>query len=204
MTPEIVQVRVAGTDNFTYLVICPQSRKAIGIDPGMAPQSLLAAVAEHGVQLELLANTHGHRDHIAGNRELLAATGARLAAHPLDVPDAEIALGDGDRLQVGSLTVEVLHTPGHTPGSLSFQPPGAVITGDTLFVTRCGRADLPGSDPADLYRSLQRLAALPPATRVYPGHDYGPQPTSTIAFEREHNPYLQCPDLASFIRLRIG
>lgn len=201
---EIIQVRVAGTDNFTYLVVCPETGKALGIDPGLRPDSLMAALRGRGASLEVLANTHGHGDHVAGNAEVLRLTGARLAAHPLDVPSADILLREGSRLQVGSLEIVVLHTPGHTPGSLVFNPPEALITGDTLFVTRCGRADFPGSDPAALYHSLLRLAAFPPATQVFPGHDYGPQPHSTIAYERVHNAYLRCPDLESFIALRMG
>ncbi|MCK4509970.1 MAG: MBL fold metallo-hydrolase, partial [Desulfuromonadales bacterium] len=146
----------------------------------------------------------GHPDHIAGNAEVLKVTGAKLAACPLDVPAAEIALSEGSQLQIGEIMVDVLHTPGHTPGSLVFNPPGALITGDTLFVTRCGRADFPGSDPAALYHSLTRLAAFPAETKVFPGHDYGPKPQSTIGFEREHNEYMKCPDLESFIKLRMG
>jgi glyoxylase-like metal-dependent hydrolase (beta-lactamase superfamily II) len=164
----------------------------------------LTIIQSRGLTLEVLANTHGHRDHIAGNGEILKATAAKLAANPLDVPSAEIKLSEGSRLQIGLITIEVLHTPGHTPGSLVFNPPGALISGDTLFVTRCGRADFPGSDPASLYHSLLRLAAFPPETKVYPGHDYGPKPHSTIAFEREHNAYMQCPDLESFLKLRMG
>lgn len=204
MIPEIVQVPVAGTDNFSYLVICPQTGKALGVDPGVCPKSLLTIIQSRGLTLEVLANTHGHSDHIAGNGEILKATAAKLAANPLDVPAADIALSEGSRLQIGLITIEVLHTPGHTPGSLVFNPPGALIVGDTLFVTRCGRADFPGSDPAALYHSLLRLAAFPPETKVYPGHDYGPKPHSTIAFEREHNEYMQCPDLESFLKLRMG
>ena len=204
MIPEIVQVPVAGADNFSYLVICPQTGKALGVDPGVSPESLLSLIRSRSLTLEVLANTHGHYDHIAGNGEVLKVTGAKLAASPLDVPDADIALGEGHQLQIGTITVKVLHTPGHTPGSLAFNPPGALIVGDTLFVTRCGRADFPGSDPAALYHSLLRLAAFPPETKVFPGHDYGPKPQSTIAFEREHNAYLKCPDLESFIKLRMG
>lgn len=204
ISPEIVQIPVAGTDNFSYLVICPESGKALGVDPGIAPQSLLSVVRERKLTLDILANTHGHGDHIAGNGEVLRITGAKLAANPLDVPTAEIALGEGSQLQVGSITIGVLHTPGHTPGGLVFNPPGALITGDTLFVTRCGRADFPGSDPEAMYHSLLRLASFPPETEVFPGHDYGPQPQSTIGFERENNEYMKCPDLESFLKLRMG
>lgn len=204
MIPEIIQIPISGTDNFSYLVICPQSRKALGVDPGVAVESLLSLLDERQLSLEYLANTHGHADHIAGNDAILKATGARLAASPIDVPSAGVALREGSQLQIGSITVNVLHTPGHTPGSLVFNPPGALITGDTLFVTRCGRADFVGSDPAALYHSLLRLAAFPPETRVFPGHDYGPRPQSTIAYEREHNDYMKCPDLESFIKLRMG
>ena len=202
--PEVVQIPVAGANNFSYLVICPQSGKALGVDPGMSPESLLSVVRSRELSLQILANTHGHPDHIAGNGEVLKATGAKLAACLLDVPAAEIALSEGSQLQIGEITINVLHTPGHTPGSLVFNPPGALITGDTLFVTRCGRADFPGSDPAALYHSLTRLAAFSAETKVFPGHDYGPKPQSTIGFEREHNEYMKCPDLESFIKLRMG
>jgi glyoxylase-like metal-dependent hydrolase (beta-lactamase superfamily II) len=134
----------------------------------------------------------------------LAATGAQFAAHPADVPAAALPLAEGSVLTVGQVEVTVLHTPGHTPGSLVFRVDDALLTGDTLFVSRCGRADLPGSDPAALFRSLGRLAGLPGTMRVFPGHDYGPQPVSTIAWERANNPYLQCGDLVSFLRLRMG
>lgn len=202
--PEIIQVPIAGADNFAYLVICPQTGKALGVDPGISPESLLSVIRSRELSLQVLANTHGHPDHIAGNAEILKVTGAKLAANPLDVPGADIALSEGSQLPIGAITVNVLHTPGHTPGSLVFNPPGALITGDTLFVTRCGRADFPGSDPAALYHSLLRLSAFPPATQVFPGHDYGPKPQSTIAFEREHNEYMKCPDLESFLKLRMG
>jgi glyoxylase-like metal-dependent hydrolase (beta-lactamase superfamily II) len=201
---EIVQIPAGEMGNFSYLVFCPASGRGLGVDPSFAPENLLAAAAERGVTIDILVNTHGHRDHIAGNGHILEATGARLAAHPLDVASADIPLTEGSVLKVGEGTVEILHTPGHTPGSITLHPPGALLTGDTLFVTCVGRADLAGSDPAALYRSLCRLAAFPPATRIYPGHDYGPRPVSSVAFEREHNPYLQCADLESFLRLRMG
>jgi glyoxylase-like metal-dependent hydrolase (beta-lactamase superfamily II) len=204
MALRIVQIAAGDMANFSYLVYCPATRKGIAIDPSFAPGTLLEKARQLNLTLELLINTHGHRDHSAGNGEVLAATGAILAGHPLDVPGAELALEEGSRIPLGEDFIDVLHTPGHTPGSITLHPPGALITGDTLFVTRVGRADLPGSDAEALYRSLRRLAALPPETRVYPGHDYGPVPSSTIGYELVHNPYLQCPDLPSFIRLRLG
>lgn len=201
---EILQLAAGEMKNFSYLVYCPQSRRGIGVDPSFAPEVMLQAVQERGITLEVLVNTHGHRDHCAGNATILAATGAHLAGHPLDVPAAELALDEGSELTVGEGRVTVLHTPGHTPGSLTLHPPGALITGDTLFVTAVGRADLAGSDPEALYRSLRRLAAFPAATLVYPGHDYGPRPVSSIGFETVQNPYLQAPDLQSFLALRCG
>lgn len=201
---EIVQIRSGRMDNFAYLVFCPATGRGIGVDPSLEPEKLLTAARERQVTLEVLVNTHGHGDHTAGNARILGESGAKLAAHPLDLPGADIHLQEGSVLAVGNGAVTVLHTPGHSPGSITLHPPGGLLTGDTLFVTRVGRADLPGSAPEALYRSLLRLAAFPAETGIYPGHDYGPRPVSTVGFEREHNPYLRCPDLESFIKLRIG
>lgn len=204
MNLEILQLSSAKSDNFSYLVYCPETLEGMAVDPSFAPDLLLQAAKERGIKIVILANTHGHGDHIAGNPTILAATGARLAAHPLDVPEADIPLAEGTTLKLGQGSIEVLHTPGHTPGSLVFKVGDAIITGDTLFVSRCGRADLAGSKVEDLYQSLQRLKQLPSSTRVYPGHDYGPLPVSTLDWELENNAFIRCPDLESFIRLRMG
>lgn len=201
---EIVQLPVGEGKNFSYLLFCPETLQGAAFDPSFAPEALLQAARERDVEIVLLANTHGHRDHIAGNAEILKATRARLAAHPSDVPQAGIQLAGGMELELGRGRFQVLHTPGHTPGSVVFRFDQAIITGDTLFVSRCGRADLPGSDVRALYASLQKLKQLPAETRVYPGHDYGPTPVSTIGWELEHNDFLRCPDLESFIQLRMG
>jgi len=204
MELQILQ-RIAGrSDNFSYLVFCPETRRGMAVDPACDPDGLLSLAREQEVTIEIVANTHGHLDHISGNDTLLAATGAKLAAHPDDVPQADIPLQEGSSIPVGDGMVEVLHTPGHTPGGVVFRLPDAIVTGDTLFVSRCGRADLAGSDVRMLYRSLQRLKALPPETKVYPGHNYGPQPVSTIGWEQGNNEFLRCADVDSFIRLRMG
>jgi len=204
MALEILQLSSSKSDNFSYLVYCPETLEGMAIDPSFAPDILLQAAANRNIKIVILANTHGHGDHIAGNPAILAATGAKLAAHPLDVAEADIPLAEGSTIKLGNGVIEVLHTPGHTPGSVVFRVDGAIITGDTLFVSRCGRADLAGSKVEDLYQSLQRLKQLPPATRVFPGHDYGPMPVSTLDWELAHNEFIRCPDLESFITLRMG
>jgi len=201
---EIIQIDASEMDNFSYLVFCPETLQGAAVDPSMHPERLLEEAARRGVTLSLLLNTHGHQDHIAGNRSILEKTGCKLAAHPADLPQADIHLDEGSKIPLGNSRISVLHTPGHTPGSIVFRTGDAIITGDTLFVSRCGRADLPGSRVEDLYQSLERLKTLPPTTRVYPGHNYGPTPSSTIAWELLNNEFLKCPDLPSFIKLRIG
>lgn len=201
---QIVQIPASDMDNFSYLIYCPQTFQGAAVDPSMKPEFLLEKAAELGVSIRLLLNTHGHRDHVAGNPVILRNSDAQLAAHPDDVQNPDIKLAEGSKLQLGHGELSVLHTPGHTPGSLLFATGSNIITGDTLFVSRCGRADLPGSDVTQLYHSLQRIKTLDDKTRVYPGHDYGPTPTSTIGWEKRHNDFLKCPDLESFIKLRIG
>lgn len=201
---QTIQIHASKMDNFSYLIYCPETLQGAAIDPSMQPELLLEEAAELGVKVKLLLNTHGHQDHTAGNTLILERTGARLAAHPLDVPNPDISLMEGSRLELGNGIIEVMHTPGHTPGSVIFKIDKQIITGDTLFVSRCGRADLPGSDATALYDSLQRLKALPEETQIYPGHDYGPTKTSTIGWELKNNDFLKCPDLKNFIKLRLG
>ena len=204
MALEIVQIRAGQMENFSYLIFCPQTRRAAAVDPSLETENLLEAARRRDLTIELLINTHGHRDHAAGNDMVLQETDARLAGHSRDVPKAQISLEDGSTLELGEGTIEVIHTPGHTPGSICLHAGGGLVTGDTLFITFVGRADMPGRDPEALYRSLQRLAGYPAETKVYPGHDYGPRPVSTIGFEKENNPYLKCADLQEFLNLRMG
>ncbi|MCD4688528.1 MAG: MBL fold metallo-hydrolase [Desulfuromonadaceae bacterium] len=201
---KVLQIPAGEMKNFAYLIYCPNSGDALAVDPSFGATALLAEVERCGVNLKLVLNTHGHNDHLVGNKAVLAATGARLTAHPQAVPEADLLLDEGCIVTLGDTAIEVLYTPGHHPGHICLHLPGALVTGDTLFVTRVGRADLAGSDPAALYHSLRRLAGFPGETLVYPGHDYGPQPVSTIAYERQHNPFMRCEDLGSFLRLRMG
>ena len=201
---EIIQIPASTMDNFSYLVYCPETLQGAVVDPSQRPELLLEKAAELNVEIILLLNTHGHQDHVVGNPLILEKTSAKLAAHPAAVDSPDILLSEGSKIILGHGQIDVMHTPGHAPGSVVFRIGDRLITGDTLFVSRCGRADLPGSDVSALYDSLQRLKQLPAETQIYPGHDYGPTPTSTLAWELANNDFLKCPDLQSFIKLRMG
>ncbi len=200
---QIIQIDASEMDNFSYLIYCPETLCAAAVDPSMRPELLLEESANLGLTLKLLLNTHGHQDHIAGNEMILEQTDVKLAAHAADLPNPDISLTEGVKLELGMGIIEVMHTPGHTPGSVVFKTENQIISGDTLFVGRCGRADLPGSNVADLYQSLQRLKKLPGETRIYPGHNYGPTRTSTIKWELSNNNYLKCSNLQEFTKLRM-
>ncbi len=185
----IRQLEVGTMDNFCYLVGCAETRQAMVIDPGGDIDKILSAARSESLTIKIIVNTHGHGDHTAGSAALKARTGARVLLHAADAGGvkADGHLSDGDRLRVGALLVEVIHTPGHTPGGVCLYAGGHLFTGDTLFVGDSGRTDLPGGDRSTLGASIRRLMKLPEDTVVWPGHDYGPTPSSTLAWEKRHN-----------------
>jgi hydroxyacylglutathione hydrolase len=162
-------------DNYAYLVICEATRRAAVVDPSEAAP-VLAAVREAGVDLRAIWNTHHHWDHTGGNEELAkTVSGLEVVAHDSDrgrVPAQTHFVGEGDTVSVGQLSAQIIHNPGHTTGAISYHiaDPGAVFTGDTLFAAGCGR--LFEGTPADMHRSLTKLASLPAHTQVYCGHEY--------------------------------
>ena len=184
------QIRVGDMDNFAYLVGCEQTRQAMAIDPGTDPARLAAAAKAEGLTIAAIVNTHRHADHVAGSAELKRLTGAMIYMHALDaeaVPETDVRLAGDEDLQVGGLTFRVFHTPGHTPGGICLLGEGQLFTGDTLFVGDSGRTDLPGGNRPTLGASIRRLMTLPERTVVWPGHDYGPTPSSTLGWEKRHN-----------------
>lgn len=186
----IRQLKLGGMDNFSYLVGCEKTLQAVVIDPGANVKRILSEAERQKLKIAFIVNTHGHADHTAGCAELKRLTGARVIIHALEadaVPDADILWADESELKVGELTFNVLHTPGHTPGGICLYAEGNLFTGDTLFVGDSGRTDLPGGHRPTLGASIRRLMQLPDATVVWPGHDYGPTKSSTLAWEKRHN-----------------
>lgn len=186
----IRQLQIGPMDNFTYIVGCEKTRKALVIDPGPDPQRIVSTARDLDLDIEIIVNTHGHGDHTAGNAGLKERTGAAVVIHALDAgacPGADRRLRDETTLTVGEITFRVIHTPGHTPGGICLYAEGNLFTGDTLFVGDSGRTDLPGGHRPTLGASIRRLMALPDDTVVWPGHDYGPTPSSTLHWEKRHN-----------------
>lgn len=196
------QIRAGGDRNFGYLLGDRNAREAVLIDPSYSPEVFVERAREQGLQVTHVINTHGHPDHVNGNEQALAMTGARLAAHPLLRP--ELLLEDGTEIAIGTLRLACYHVPGHAPDHLLLHERTADIamTGDLLFVGKVGGT---GND-ADArveWDSLGRLMALlPDVTTVWPGHDYGVRPSSTMALEQRTNPFLQCADVDAFLHLK--
>jgi hydroxyacylglutathione hydrolase len=182
------QLRLGPLLNFTYLVSDRPGGEAVVIDPSYGLEPLFEAIDRRSVKVRYVLNTHRHTDHTAGNAEVVQRTGAKLAAHRLVPFPTDVALDEGSVVETGGLRVDVLYTPGHTPDSVLYRFAGHLATGDTLFVGECGRVDLEGGDPSQMYDSLiGRISRLDDSLVVLPGHDYGETPTSTVGREKREN-----------------
>lgn len=184
-------------DNFSYVVWDADLREAAVIDPAWQPKKIEEFLRKENLSLKLLLLTHAHPDHVNAARYFLDKDkNLTLTMHKEDLflLDDDIKplnlIKDDDELALGRVKIKVMHTPGHTPGSVSYVTGGCVFTGDTLFVGGCGRTDLPGSDPKALRLSLLKLAALSGETTLYPGHSYNGN-SSTIGVQKECNIYMK-------------
>jgi hydroxyacylglutathione hydrolase len=189
------------SDNFSYIIADETTREAAVVDSSFNAGEIIHVLKTERLTLKYVVNTHGHSDHTAGNTELLSVFNAKTVAHELSRIDADIKVDDGDIIRVGSVSIKVIHTPGHTPDSICLLVDNKkLLTGDTLFVSECGRTDLPGGNSRSLYDSLfNKLLKLADDVEVYPGHDYGPKPYSTIGEQRRTNYVLQPRSLTEFI-----
>jgi len=186
----IKQIAIGYMDNFSYLIGCESTRQALVIDPGSDVDQIVSVAEKEDLQIVTIVNTHGHGDHTAGNAALKSRTGARVIIHELNgdrYPGADILLSNEKTLQLGDITFDVIHTPGHTRGGICLHAQGNLFTGDTLFVGDSGRTDLAGGDRTTLGKSIRRLMELPEDTVVWPGHDYGPTRSSTLGWEKRNN-----------------
>lgn len=191
-----------------YLYFCPESRECAVIDPGAEADQIFPLITHLSLKPVIILNTHGHVDHTGANIEIKDRYGVPIAIHQDDLPLLEesiqlefgLMLGakptprpdrllvDGDEVRVGQTSLKVIHTPGHSPGSVCFYTPGVLFSGDTLFCGGVGRTDLPGGSWKDLIRSLRtRVLTYPEETVVLPGHG----PRTTIGEEKENNPFLE-------------
>jgi hydroxyacylglutathione hydrolase len=193
-----------------YIAACEDTKQGVIIDPGGNEEEILAACDKEGLTVKYIVNTHGHPDHVCGNGKLKEATGADIVMHAADAdffgqdrvqqffsqlglpasPPVDKRVEDGDILTFGNETLEVILTPGHTPGGICLYSHPNLFTGDTLFAGGVGRTDFPGGDTQQLMTSIkERILSLPPETIVWPGHGYGGE-HSTIAQEKTGNPFL--------------
>jgi len=206
----VKQIQVSQMAVFAYIVGCKITKEALIIDPAGEEERLLEEAVSKGYRIKYIVNTHSHIDHIMGNKRMKDLTDAKIIIHEKESyslinqspqmmsmfnaepsPPADITVKDGDYITIGETSLEVLHTPGHSPGSISLYHKGIVFTGDTLFVGGVGRTDLGGSSWQDLVSSVHnKLFTLPDETIVAPGHNYGDSPKSTIGREKVYNPYV--------------
>jgi glyoxylase-like metal-dependent hydrolase (beta-lactamase superfamily II) len=191
------QFKLGPMENFSYLVWDEDTKDAAVIDPAWQPQKLADFIKKEGLKLHCVLLTHAHPDHVNGVSYFTAEYKDipvylhEADQHMLDpLPPGLRPAADGEKIEAGVARVGVMHTPGHTPGSVCYISGKDVFTGDTLFIGECGRVDLPGSSAEALYESFVKLAAMPDGDTVYPGHSYNGD-TSTFAVQKEYNLYLK-------------
>lgn len=196
------QIRVGGDRNFSYLVGDSDAGEAVIVDPSYDPARVVERARAQHLRVTHVINTHGHQDHTNGNDEACRLTGAPLAAYKDAASSPNHPLDHGDTLRVGALTAEFFYTPGHADDHLCIRVDDVLITGDLLFVGKIGGTATREASETE-YRSLHdHILTLPDHLSVWPGHDYGARPASTLALEKRTNPFLLCPDLESFLDLK--
>jgi hydroxyacylglutathione hydrolase len=207
--------------NYVYLLGCADTKEAAIVDPAWDSQGIITLARDSDLAIKHILLTHGHPDHSNALEPLMEATEATCYLHAEEVDYMKAVarsfgmstefmgrmankirtVADGDEIRVGRLSIKCLHTPGHTPGSLCFLAGNCLFTGDTLFVDACGRVDMPGGDARKMWWSLnQVLRGLDDGIIIYPGHDYGGSPTSTIGEQKRSNPYMNYESVQQFMR----
>lgn len=197
--------------NFIYFIGDARTKEIAVVDPAWDVDYMCRAADKAGFTITAILLTHGHPDHVNGLDEILSRhdVPAYISKHeaPFYKPQHKniVEVENRQTLKIGTMELECLLTPGHTPGSQCFRCEGVLITGDTVFIDGCGRCDLPGGNAGEMYKSLYTIIMkLPDETLLYTGHNYGPVPFATLKSQKTTNPYLLCGSLDEFLRQRMG
>lgn len=192
------QMELGPMANYVYLIGDPVTREAMVVDPAWNVQAILDELAKDDYKLKGMLITHGHPDHINGVEELMNKTNVPVYMHKDEVPwikgwkESSIPTQNGDKIKIGNIEIQCIHTPGHTMGSQCFMCQSQMLTGDTLFIDGCGRTDLPGGNTEMLFDTFDRvIKKLPGETVIYPGHNYSPGKSDTLEHQKQTNPYLR-------------
>ena len=219
MSDELIveQIQIGPMQNFTYIVGSKRTREVAIVDPAWDIGELVEQINSKDYKLTAALVTHYHPDHCGGSfgghdvegvADLLETNPVKIYAHKAEADGVKRVTGisesdmvrveSGDDLKLGDISIEFLHTPGHTPGSQCFRIKNTLVSGDTLFINGCGRVDLPGSSSEDMYHSIQKLGSLPDDTLLLPGHNYAHVPNATLAETKKVNTYMNVKDLKTW------
>ena len=191
--------------NFTYVLIDNTTNESAVVDPSWDLEKINMLLEQNKTKAKYIINTHTHFDHILGNDHISEITKAKIIQHEKSTQKKGRSVVDHENISIGELNLEVLYTPGHSEDSICLiVNKESIITGDTLFVGNCGRVDLPGSNPEKMYDSLSKVANLDDSLVVYPGHNYGSTPTSTILNEKTNNPMLNFKTKEAFLKYMVN
>jgi Zn-dependent hydrolases, including glyoxylases len=205
MMVKIAQIPVGSMLNFSYIVYDEKDSSGAIIDPSWDLEKLLVFLEKNNITAKYIINTHTHFDHILGNDLIAEITKAEIIQHEMSTQKKGRSVVDHEKISIGEVNLEVLYTPGHSEDSICLiVNKESIITGDTLFVGNCGRVDLPGSNPEKMYDSLSKVANLDDSFVVYPGHNYGSTPTSTILNEKTNNPMLNFKTKEAFLKYMVN
>lgn len=205
------QMELGPMENFVYLVGSKDTREVFVVDPAWQVDTVLRIAKEEDLKIKGALISHYHFDHTNGIEELLEAIQVPVYVNKKDLDCMDVSkdvlkpVDAGTKVKAGDVEIEMVHTPGHTPGSQCFHVRGHLISGDTLFINACGRTDLPGGDAKELYHSLTKtLMKMDDDTVLCPGHNYADKPMTTLGDQKKHNPYLMCASLENFLKFRTG
>ncbi len=201
----IVQIPVGNMQNFSYVIYDEHDKVGVVIDPSWELEKIFDFLEKNKISAKYIINTHTHFDHVLGNDQVAEITKAQIIQHEKSTIKKDRSVREGEIINIGKMELEVLYTPGHSEDSICLiVNKESIVTGDTLFVGNIGRVDLPGSSPDNMYDSLSRVSKLEGSLVVYPGHNYGITPTSTILNERTNNPMLNFKSKEAFLKYMVN